>query len=130
MKMEFSNYTLSTYKLYNQIFYKRLLDLRDGNGESRGLLWTNNKKHLAKSNFFGTKSYFWIIFHGETLMEKRFEILFSQQEIPSKKPIKLFGSKVILWVKCNYEYFEGILQDAYEKRFSFKISYPILLPRS
>lgn len=110
------DYTLSTYKLYNQIFYKRLLDLRDGNGESRDSFGQIIKKHLAKSSFFGRAVTFGLFFRGETLMRETIrEILFSQQEIPSEEAYQIIWEQSDFMGKCNYEYFEGILQDAYEK---------------
>ena len=110
------DYELSTYKLYNQIYYKKLLDLRDGTEESRKIFGQKIKEHLAKSSFFGKTVTFGLFFRGETLMRETIrEILFSQKEIPAEDAYQIIWEQSDFMGKCNYEYFEGILQDAYAK---------------
>ncbi|HNO25050.1 MAG TPA: adenylate/guanylate cyclase domain-containing protein [Leptospiraceae bacterium] len=109
-------YSESTYKIYNQLYYIRLLDLRDGTEESRSRLKTTVKNQLSKTSFFGQKVTFGRFFQGESNMREtiRNALLF-QMDIPVEEAYRMILEQSDFILECSYSYFDEIIQEAYAK---------------
>lgn len=109
-------YENSTYKLYNQIYYERLLDLREGTEVARNRFSEKLKTQLSKSTFFGHRVTFGLFFQGESYMREAIrEILSSQTKIPPEDSYQIILEQSDFISKCGYDYFDSVMQVAYEK---------------
>ena len=110
------DYEKSTYKLYNQIYYERILDLSKGTKESRLKLEEKLKSQLSKSSFFGHRVTFGLFFQGESYMRESVREIFSlQNEFSSEEAYQILLEQSDFIAKCGYDYFDSIVQEAYEK---------------
>jgi class 3 adenylate cyclase len=109
-------YENSSYKIYNQYYYIRLLDLRDGTEESQKALAEIVKAQLSKTKFFGQKVTFGRFFQGESHMREIIrETLLHHKEFSSEESYQIILEQSDFISKCAYTYFDGIVQEAYAK---------------
>ncbi len=109
-------YDDSTYKIYNQYYYIRLLDFRDGTEESRSRLGLTVKNQLSKTRFFGQKVTFGLFFQGESHMREMLrEMLLSEKDSFAEEMYQTVLLQSDFISKCAYSYFDEIMQEAYEK---------------
>lgn len=109
-------YENSSYKIYNQYYYIRLLDLRDGTEESQKALAEIVKAQLSKTKFFGQKVTFGRFFQGESHMREIIrETLLHHKEFSSEENYQIILEQSDFISKCAYTYFDGIVQEAYTK---------------
>lgn len=110
------DYDQSTYKIYNQYYYIRLLDLRNGTEKSRAGLGETVKSQLSKTRFFGQKVTFGLFFQGESHMREMIrEMLLAQDSSRAENMYQIILEQSDFISKCAYSYFDEIMQDAYEK---------------
>ncbi len=109
-------YQNSSYKIYNQYYYIRLLDLRDGTNDSRKSLEEIVKAQLSKTRFFGQKVTFGLFFQGESHMREVIrETLFVHKDFSREEIYQIILEQSDFISKCAYTYFDGIVQEAYAK---------------
>ncbi len=109
-------YENSSYKIYNQYYYVRLLDLRDGTDDSRNRLAEIVKAQLSKTRFFGQKVTFGLFFQGESHMREIIrETLLVHQDFAREEVYQIILEQSDFISKCAYTYFDGIVQEAYAK---------------
>ena len=110
------DYDQSTYKIYNQYYYIRLLDLRNGTEKSRAGLGETVKSQLSKTRFFGQKVTFGLFFQGESHMREMIrEMFLSQKDGLAEEMYQTVLEQSDFISKCAYSYFDEIMQEAYEK---------------
>lgn len=109
-------YEQSSYKIYNQYYYIRLLDLRDGTSDSRKSLEEIVRAQLSKTRFFGQKVTFGRFFQGESHMREIIrETFFAHKEFSGEEVYRIILDQSDFISKCAYTYFDGIIQEAYAK---------------
>ena len=109
-------YGESTFKLYNQAIFTRLIDLRDQSARSRVRLRKRINTTLKSLKFFGREFSFGIFFKAETTMREIFrEILENETEIPFITAWKIIIDQSDFWLECGYKYYDGVLRDALDR---------------
>jgi len=109
-------YDKSTYKLYNQSVFSRLLDLRDQSVRSRVRLRKRINTTLKSLKFFGKEFTFGIFFRAETTMREIFrEILENELKISYNTAWKIITDQSDFWLECGYKYYDGLLRNALDR---------------
>lgn len=100
----------STFRSYNIPFFARLLDIRDGTGETRLRLREGIAHLLSTGNFYGSPITFQIFFHSESVMRELIRELLENGNGPGPRfAWDIIREQSEFWAHCGYEYFDGVL---------------------
>ncbi len=109
-------YPNTTFKMFNQVFYARVLDLKYGSITSRENLKEKLFRLLGVGKSYGKDFTFGILFQAESKMKESIRILFLEhEEIDFKEAWKLILEQNEFYTETAYAHFDTLLKSALKK---------------
>lgn len=107
------SYADSTFKLYGYLFWKRILDLRDGTVDSRRAMTDQLLFLISTGKYYGQGVTFRLYFRDENVMlEELRQALRNQPEIPFEAAHQLINDQTRALAETAYDYFDQVVRDA------------------
>ncbi len=106
-------YEDSTFKLYGYLFWKRILDLRDGTPESRRAMTDQLVFLISTGKYYGHGVTFRLFFRDENVMlEELRQAILCHPHIPFEEAYQLITDQTRLLSETSYDYFDQVVRDA------------------
>ena len=110
------DYSQTTFKLYNQTFFVRLQDIREGSRKSKARLRAQVQDMLGKSKFHEKDLTFQIIYTGESCMyEQLREIVTNNAELPARETWPLIMAQNQFINAVTFEHFDSALKESLKR---------------
>lgn len=109
-------YRETTFKMFNQVFYSRLLDIKFGSLDYRNNLKEKINRILGVGKTYGRDFTFGIFFKVENKMKECLrELLLKHHEIDFEENWKIIIEQNEFYTECAYSHFDSILKDSLKR---------------
>ncbi len=107
------DYANTTFRLYNEFFFKRLLDLRDQSQTSQEAMRDQVRSFLGRGLFYGRDFTFSLFFRSENDMRERLrEIVRAEWPGDQEEAHAVLSRQSAVISQCGYDHFDGVLKEA------------------
>ncbi|MDX1959763.1 MAG: adenylate/guanylate cyclase domain-containing protein [Leptospiraceae bacterium] len=109
-------YKETSFKMFSQVFYSRILDYKYGTEDSRKLLQSRIYRILGVGKTYGRDFTFGIFFKAENKMKECLrELLQKHSEFDFEEVWKLIIEQSEFYTECAYSHFDSILKESLKR---------------